>query len=123
MRLGPELLWVLIAMAGGIARYLDQYLKTGQAPKLGLMLGHAIVSGFAGYMVVQITIKFQPDWAVVAAGAGGYLGTQGLEWVSWVVRARVSSYLPPPRGDMPPDPPPATPVPPSSTSPPQGGQG
>lgn len=122
MRFGPELLWVLIAMAGGIARYLDQYLKTGQAPKLGLMLGHAVVSGFAGYMVVQITIKFQPDWAVIAAGAGGYLGIQGLEWLSWMLRARVASYLPPPRQDMPMDPPPG----PSSsppTTPTNGGQG
>lgn len=83
-----EVLWVLIAMAGGIARYLDQYLRGGSAPKLGMLLGNAIVSGFSGYMMVQLVLKFSPDWAVIAAGAGGYMGTQGLDFISGVLRAK-----------------------------------
>ena len=77
-----QLMWVLLAMIGGIARYLDKYIRTGQVPKLGMLAAHTVVSGFSGYMVAQTIIKFQPDWALVAAGVGGYLGTQGLDWLA-----------------------------------------
>lgn len=77
-----DLAWVLIAMVGGIARYLDQYVRTGVSPRLGLLLAHTVVSGFSGYMVAQTIIRLSPEWALVAAGIGGYLGTQGLDWIS-----------------------------------------
>lgn len=83
--------WVLLAMAGGIARYLDSYLRSGQAPKWGLALTHATVSGFSGYMVAMIAIRIQPDWALVAAGVGGYLGTQGLDFASHVLKRRLGA--------------------------------
>lgn len=84
-----ELAWVLLAMAGGVARYLDSYLKGSAIPKWGMMLGHALVSGFSGYMVAQVALKFQPDWALICAGVGGYLGTQGLDLLAEVVRRRL----------------------------------
>jgi hypothetical protein len=77
-----DIAWVLIAMIGGVARYLDQYVRTGVAPRLGLLFAHTVVSGFSGYMVAQTVLRISPDWALVAAGVGGYLGTQGLDWIS-----------------------------------------
>jgi hypothetical protein len=88
LRFGADLLWVFIAAVGGIARYLDAYLRTGTTPQIGLLIGHAAVSGFSGYMVAQTVIRFQPDWALVAAGVGGYLGTQGLDWAASVLKKR-----------------------------------
>lgn len=84
-----ELAWVGIAMTGGIARYLDTYLRTATPPKFGMLLAHALVSGFSGYMVAQVALRVQPDWALVAAGVGGYLGTQGLDWLSEILKRRL----------------------------------
>lgn len=100
-KMSAEILWVLIAAVGGVARYLDGYLRNGTPPKIGLLLGHAVVSGFSGYMVAQAVIKVSPDWALVAAGVGGYLGTQGLDWLATVLKSRFSGPNQPPTGGSP----------------------
>jgi len=92
----PELAWVILAIMGGIARYLDSYLKSGQAPKFGLLIGHALVSGFSGYMIAQVMLKLNPDWALIAAGIGGYVGTQALDWVAEAARNHYKNSVPGP---------------------------
>jgi hypothetical protein len=88
-RFTAEFMWVLLAMVGGVARYLDSYLRTGRLPGLGLLTANAVVSGFSGYMIAQVIMRFYPEWALVAAGVGGYLGTQGLDWISAVLRYKM----------------------------------
>jgi len=83
-----QVMWLLLAMAGGVARYLDSYLRTGVMPKLTALFAHALVSGFSGYMVAQVVLRIEPDWALVSAGIGGYLGTQGLDWAAYVIKNR-----------------------------------
>jgi hypothetical protein len=85
-----EIAWIILAMMGGIARYLDSYLKEGKAPKLGMLLAHGMVSGFSGYMVAQVALAVgRDDWALIAAGIGGYLGTQGLDFVADQAKKRL----------------------------------
>jgi hypothetical protein len=94
LKLGAELLWIVLAVIGGIARYLDSYLKGGHPPKLGLLIAHAAVAGFSGFMVAQTVLHFSPDWALVAAGVGGYMGTQGLDWITSLMRVRFGGDMP-----------------------------
>ncbi len=85
-----ELAWVILAMIGGVARYLDGHIRGTVSFKWGLAATHALVSGFSGYMVAQVALKLQPDWALIAAGVGGYLGTQGLDFISAVLKQRLA---------------------------------
>lgn len=89
-----QVFWFILAVAGGIARFLDAYLRTGVFPTIGMMIAHAVVSGFSGYMVAQVVLKIAPDWTLVAAGVGGYLGTQGIDWIASVLKSRVESAIP-----------------------------
>lgn len=89
VRFTAELMWVALAMVGGVAKYLDIYLRSGVMPKLGYLFAHTFVSGFSGYMVAHVVMRVTPEWALVAAGVGGYLGTQGLDWVSGVLKNRI----------------------------------
>jgi len=88
-----EILWTITAVIGGIARVLDSYVRTGIVPKLSLLFAHALVSGFSGYMVAQVVQRFDPSWAHVAAGVGGYLGTQGLDWIASLIAARFGGRM------------------------------
>lgn len=88
-----QFLWVGIAAVGGLVRYIDVWLRTGAVPTIGMALGHAFVSGFSGYMVALVVGRFDPNWTTVAAGAGGYLGTQGLDWISAVMKERVARQI------------------------------
>lgn len=93
-KFAAELMWVLLAMAGGVARYLDIYLRTSVLPRFGFLFAHTVVSGFSGYMVAQVVIRVSPEWALVAAGVGGYLGTQGLDWAATVIKQRCGGSFP-----------------------------
>lgn len=83
-----ELLWLGLAMVGGVARSLDKYVQGGVFPGVGMLFAQAAVSGFSGYMVAQVILRLSPEWALVGAGIGGYLGTQGLEWVTAILKER-----------------------------------
>lgn len=83
-----DLAWAIIAVLGGVARYLDTFLKGGHPPTWSRMIAHAFVSGFSGYMVAQATLFIKPEWAFIAAGVAGYLGTQALDMVADFMRKR-----------------------------------
>lgn len=84
----PEILWVLVAMIGGVARSLDGYLSGNVFPGVAKLVAHGFVSGFSGYMVAQVLLRLSPDWALIGAGIGGYLGTQGLDWITLILKER-----------------------------------
>lgn len=83
-----DVAWAVIAILGGIARYLDSFLKGGHPPTWTRLMAHAFVSGFSGYMVAQVSLQIKPEWAFIAAGVAGYLGTQALDMVAELMRKR-----------------------------------
>lgn len=85
------MMWVILAVFGGVARYLDAYIRGTATISFGLLVAHSFVSGFSGYMVAQTVLLFtdpKSGWAFVAAGIGGYLGTQGLDWVAAILKTK-----------------------------------
>lgn len=89
-----EIAWVVLAMIGGAARYLDKFLRTGNRPQMWPLFANVFVSGFSGYMAAQVVIRFSAEWAVVAAGVGGYLGTQALDWAATILAEKFGGSIP-----------------------------
>lgn len=69
-------LWGLL---GGLFRALNTSLTTGVIPSTTHVVGNVMVAGFCGYLAAKIAGRIDPDWVMVAAGAGGYLGTQTVD--------------------------------------------
>jgi hypothetical protein len=82
---GPSLndiILAVLAAIGGVVHYLDVYLKGGPVPTWALVMTHAAVSGFCGYMTAQVVVLIDPKWAFISAGIGGYMGTRALDAIA-----------------------------------------
>jgi len=86
-----DLAWAIIAILGGVARYLDGFIKGQMVPTWSKMIAHAFVSGFSGYMIAQAMLLIKPEWAFIAAGVAGYLGTQALDMAADLAKKRVGA--------------------------------
>jgi len=77
-----QIIYVGLAAAGGTARYLFQYIETGQF-KFALLMAHVAVSAFSGYMFAEFAIYtgIKESGLFLFAGIGGFLGTKALEIV------------------------------------------
>jgi hypothetical protein len=89
--------WITLAVLGGTARLLDAYLRAGTFPGWGRILANGLISAFAGFMAAQLMMQFDPKWALVAAGAGGYLGTRGIDIVVESLRKKLNLPDQPPK--------------------------
>lgn len=96
LKLSADMVVILLGVAGGVASYLRDYIRTGgkEPMRIGLFFAHGVVSGFSGYIVAQTVYQFSPEWFTVAAGIGGYLGTQGLDWVATLLKERFAPNTP-----------------------------
>lgn len=77
-----EIIYGLIAVTGGIARYLNGYVD-GRKFKFGIFLASAVVAGFSGYMFALLgTSLFLPDpMPYIFAGCGGFFGEQTMKFI------------------------------------------
>ena len=84
-----ELTLVLVAVFGGIARYLNGYIN-GQGFKLTVFVASVIVSGFGGLMFGWLghTLAMAPTTLLIMAGMGGYFSEQTLKLVFDIIKAR-----------------------------------
>lgn len=69
-------LWGLL---GGIMRSLNNAVQLNRVPSIATVIANVLVAGFCGYVASKFAAKFDPDWAMVAAGMGGYLGTTTID--------------------------------------------
>lgn len=93
------LLWSLMAGLGGVVRFVARTLQnsgqlefTRQAILIYALklFGNAVISGFCGLMgaLAVSTLTADTTWHLVAAGVFGYLGIEGLEFLSQTVKRK-----------------------------------
>lgn len=80
-----KFVYAAIAAFGGVAKHLSEYLR-GSTFRLRQLFANIVTSGFSGYIFAEIAFNLNPEWTHIAAGVGGYMGAQGLDFVSDVAR-------------------------------------
>lgn len=89
-----EGVYVAVAAAGGIARYLQKYLEEG---KFGFrhLIAHTIVSAFSGYMFGEfgLWLGMGERALFLLVGIGGYMGTESLKVIETIIKKRFTKKL------------------------------
>jgi len=77
-----ELLVVVIAICGGLARYLNGYTN-GVPFKLGIFVASGAVAGFTGYIfaIFGASMDLPQHMLFVMAGIGGFFGEQTMKLI------------------------------------------
>lgn len=86
-----EVVYTLLASAGGVARYLSEYLKHNKF-SWTILIANVFISSFSGYMFAKFStvLGIQSDVSYIFAGLGGFLGTRALEFMSDYVTSKMS---------------------------------
>lgn len=86
-----ELIYGMLAVAGGIARYLNGYVVGGEKFKFTILLASAFVAGFSGFMFALIgeSLDLPVVMTHIMAGIGGFFGEQTLKLVFEIVQKKI----------------------------------
>lgn len=79
-----EIVYVLLAAFGGMARYLQQYYLDERKFAWRHMFVHMIISAFSGYMFYQFGItmlNLPSEMMPIIAGMGGWMGVSALKFL------------------------------------------
>lgn len=89
-KISTLLVAVGVGTAGGIARYLDDVQHHGKKFARTAFLSAVFVAGFFGWLVSEIaTAAGKSDWLYAAAGIGGFMGTQTLDYGLSLLRRKL----------------------------------
>lgn len=80
-RLLDYFIWFCLSILGGVAKYLNEYLTSGKSIVFGQLAAKSIISAFSGYMFAEFMSKVNAEWTTIAAGMGGFLGVQAIEYI------------------------------------------
>lgn len=82
MKFPIEILFAIIAIAGGIARYLNSFVN-GEPFKFSIFLASAFVAGFSGMMFyyLGLTMDLPTPFLAMMAGTGGFFGEQTMKYI------------------------------------------
>lgn len=80
----PQFVYVILAGAGGIARYLSAYEKRNGKFAWGALFVAGFVSGFSGYMfaLLGISTSMPQPMIYMLAGIGGFMGENALRFMA-----------------------------------------
>lgn len=77
-----QIVYVALAAAGGMTRYLYSYIETGRF-KFAIFCAHVFVSAFSGFMFAEFGtfMGVKETGLFLFAGIGGFMGTKALELI------------------------------------------
>lgn len=77
-----QFVYGLVAILGGVARYLNNYTN-GQQFSFKMFVASAFVSGFSGWMfaVMGVSLALPQSMVFIMAGTGGFFGDQTMKFV------------------------------------------
>lgn len=85
-----HLTYGLIALCGGVARYLNGYTK-GKPFSLTMFIASAFISGFSGWMFATLgmSLDFPQPFVFMMAGTGGFFGDQTMKFLYETIKKRI----------------------------------
>ena len=91
-KIPTEIIYVAVAAAGGIARYLQLYLNEGTFAWQHF-IAHTLVSSFSGYMFYQFAtnvVGMGDNTIPIVAGLGGWMGVEALKLLEATLKKKFS---------------------------------
>ncbi len=79
-----EIIYGVLATAGGMARYLSGYKKQNGRFAFGAFFVASFISGFSGYMfaLMGISMSMPQPMVFMMAGMGGFMGENALRFLA-----------------------------------------
>lgn len=90
-KIPTEVVYVSIAAAGGVTRYLQHYLNEGLFAWQHFV-AHVFVSSFSGYMFYQFAVNlfgFPSSTIAIFSGLGGWMGVEALKYLEWIIKSKL----------------------------------
>lgn len=87
-----ETIYVAVAAAGGIARYLHSYLNEAKVFAWRHFIAHTFVSSFSGYMFYSFAAHvagFPESVISVFAGLGGWMGVEAMKTLETMIKRKI----------------------------------
>lgn len=77
-----ELVYGIVAVTGGLARYMNSYIN-GTKFRFSILIASALVAGFSGFMFALLgeTMDMPSRILHIMAGVGGFFGDQTLKFL------------------------------------------
>lgn len=84
-----EVMYGIVAIVGGISRYLTAYVN-GEHFKFSILIASAFIAGFSGYMFALMGDSMSMPYPLphIMAGVGGFFGDQTMKLVLEYVARR-----------------------------------
>jgi hypothetical protein len=78
-----QTVYVVVAIAGGIARYLNSFANGNSPFKLSVFFASAFMAGFSGLMFALVGDSLNMPFPIshIMAGVGGFFGEQTMKLV------------------------------------------
>lgn len=88
-----QFVYGVIAICGGIARYLSGYVNGTTQFSFKVFLASIFVSGFSGYMfaLVGVSLALPSTFLFIMAGTGGFMGDQTMKLVMEYLQTKTNT--------------------------------